>query len=99
MDLDNLLRASLELEQRIARDRQLRTYFMGLWCQAPSQKTTANAAEIVGSTITLRLPAEMQELLQLACSSTGKPAAKILEEAFAEYFQRNFVLPGEAAAD
>ncbi|MBI4664288.1 MAG: hypothetical protein HY735_36290 [Verrucomicrobia bacterium] len=95
MDLEGLLNASLELEKRIATDKLLRQYFSSLWNHNGGKRRPLNGS---GNAVrecwnlrrvTLDLPSEMCELLELASEATGKTPAEILEQSFVEYLKDN----------
>lgn len=95
MELDGLLNASLELEKRIKTDRVLRQHLSSLWGRTSSRRssrsTSSKSTQNPNGTksVTFDLPDGMCELLELAATATGKSQAQILEESFAEYFQKH----------
>jgi len=96
MDLDGLLNASLELEKRIKTDQILRQHLSPLLAKKDSsarhRSTRKNSDGSPGNpgSASFTLPAEMCELLDIAANATGKSQIQILEESFADYFQKHF---------
>jgi hypothetical protein len=85
MELENLLKASLQLEKRIATDETLRQYFSSVWAKAePKPRKTLQPPGPTSFEFTF--PPEMCELLGIAMKVRGKSAQEVMQESFAKYY-------------